>query len=74
MNITKFETNFRRNLFMNKTSNIDFTPDVYREENKLINIYPSIEFQEFFGFGRCPNSGLHVMIYLSALRKFLIKF
>ena len=74
MNITKYETNFRRNLFLSETSTVNFTPDVYKEENKLINIYPSIEFQEFLGFGRCPNSGLHVIIYLLALRKILIKF
>ena len=33
MNITKYETNFRRNLFMNITSTINFTSDIYKEEN-----------------------------------------
>lgn len=74
MNITKYETNFRRKLFMNKTSNIDFTPDIYKEENKLINIYPSIELQKFLGFGRCFNSALPAIIYLSVLKKFPIRF
>ena len=74
MNITKYETNFRRNLFMNITSTSNFTSDIYKEENKLINIYPSIEFQEFLGFGRCTNSGLHAIIYLFVQKKFPIKF
>ncbi len=55
MNITKFETNIRRNLFMQETHNIFFKPDIYNEENNIINIYPSLEFQEIIGFGRCLN-------------------
>lgn len=51
MQITKYETNFKRNLFMKKSSNIFFKQDKKNEENKLINIYPSIEFQNIIGFG-----------------------
>ncbi len=74
MNITKFETNFKRKLFMYETHNIYLKPDVYKEENKLINIYPFFEFQEFFGFGRCSNPALPVTIYLMLLRKSPIEF
>lgn len=75
MNITKYETNFKRKLFMNETSNnIDFMPDVYKEENKLINIYPFFEFQEFLGFGRCSYSVLLAIIYLLVVKKFLTRF
>lgn len=51
MQVIKYETNFRRNLLLHKTSSISFKPDIKNEENKLINIYPSIEFQSFLGFG-----------------------
>ena len=49
--ITKYETNFRRKLFMNETSNIKLKEDNSNEENKIINIYPNIEFQKLIGFG-----------------------
>lgn len=74
MNITKYETNFKRNLFMHDTSNINSTADIFKEENKLINIYPSLEFQEFLGFGRRLYSVLPVIIYLLVLKKFLMQF
>ncbi len=74
MNITKFETNFKRNLFMYETKDISFNQDFKHEENKLINIYPSLEFQKFIGFGRCPNSALLVIIYLLLQKKFLAAF
>lgn len=74
MNITKYETNFKRKLFMYETSNINFTADIFKEENKLINIYPFLEFQEFIGFGRCSNSVLLVIIYLLVLEIFAMKF
>ena len=51
MNITKYETNFKRKIYMKETSNIEFKEDKYNEENNVINIYPKIEFQEFIGFG-----------------------
>ena len=51
MDITKYETNYRRKLLLNETSNIKLKEDTYNEENKVINIYPTIEFQEFIGFG-----------------------
>ena len=50
MQVTKFETNFKRKLFL-KESNINFKTDTKNEENNLINIYPDIVFQEFLGFG-----------------------
>lgn len=74
MNITKYETNFKRKLFMYETSDINFTADVFKEENKLINLYPFIEFQEFLGFGRCSYSVLLAIIYLLVARKFVIAF
>ena len=51
MQVTKYETNLKRKLFLNKTSKISFKPDIKNEENKLINIYPSEIFQSFIGFG-----------------------
>lgn len=72
MNITKYETNFKRKLFMQETHSISMSPDIYKEENKLINIYHSIKFQEFIGFGRCSNSVLLAIIYLYVQKKFLI--
>lgn len=74
MNITKYETNLKRNLFMYETSNIKLKPDVFKEENKLINIYPFLDFQEFLGFGRCSDSVLLAIIFLLVLRKFKIVF
>ncbi len=70
MNITKYETNFKRKLFIHETSNIKFTADVFKEENKLINIYPFLEFQEFLGFGRCSYSVLLAIISLLVIKKF----
>ena len=55
MNVSKYETNQRRNLFMHETSNVKFKEDTSNVENNVINIYPDIEFQEFLGFGRRFN-------------------
>ena len=74
MNLTKYETNFKRKLFMQKTANITMQQDTNNEENSLINIYPSVEFQQFIGFGRSINSVLHVIIYLHVQMKLLIVF
>ncbi len=74
MNITKYETNFKRKLFMHETSNIKFTADVFKEENKLINIYPFVEFQEFLGFGRCSYAVLLVITFPLAVKKFVMIF
>ena len=51
MQVTKYETSFKRRHIFTKTSNILFKKDEKNEENKLINIYPSIEFQTISGFG-----------------------
>ena len=51
MNIIKFETNLKRNLLMHKTNDINLKSNIKDEENQIINIYPSIEFQTFMGFG-----------------------
>ena len=51
MRVKKFETNFRRKMFLNETNEILFSPDIFKEENSIINIYPSLEFNEFLGFG-----------------------
>lgn len=74
MNIIKYETNFKRKLFMSQTSNINFRADLFKEENKLISIYPFFEFQEFLGFGRCSYSVLLAIIYLLVVKKFLTRF
>ncbi|MBO4815461.1 MAG: hypothetical protein J5507_00550 [Clostridia bacterium] len=74
MQVTKYETNFKRRLFLNKTSNIKFKPDIKNEENKLINIYSDIEFQNFIGFGRSSYSVLLVIIYLHVVKKLKKKF
>ena len=51
MQVTKYETNFKKRITFKKASNILIKEDTKNEENKLINIYPTIEFQEFTGFG-----------------------
>lgn len=50
MEITKFETNYKRNLFFNKSI---VKPKKYQEklENQIINIYPEITYQTLLGFG-----------------------
>ena len=50
MKIIKIETNYEKNIFL-KENNIK--PSKYKEniENKVINIYPRIEYQSFIGFG-----------------------
>lgn len=50
MKIQKYETNFKRNLFWNEST---ISTKKYSEklENKVINIYPSINYQEIIGFG-----------------------
>ena len=56
MRVKKFETNFRRKMFLNETNGILFSPDIFKEENSIINIYPSLEFNEFLGFGGALTS------------------
>ena len=51
MNIVKYETNYRKKLILHKSSDIKSKSDIKNEENKLINVYPTIEFQDFIGFG-----------------------
>lgn len=46
----RYETNFKKNKFMNK-SNIKEKRFPKRFENMLINIYPEISYQDFMGFG-----------------------
>ena len=50
MEVTKFETNYKRNLFFNKSI---IKPKKYQEklENQIINIYPEITYQTILGFG-----------------------
>ena len=55
MRVKKFETNFRKKLFLKETNEILFSPDIFKEENSLINVYPTFEFNEFLGFGRSTN-------------------
>ena len=50
MKITRYETNFNKNLFFNKTElKVKRMPK--RFENQIINIYPEIKFQKILGFG-----------------------
>ena len=51
MEITKIETNLRKNLFLKEYKNIH--PKEYKEsvEFNVINIYEDIYYQEFIGFG-----------------------
>lgn len=50
MKVTKIETNYSRNMFLKMS---EIKPGKYKEniENKVINIYPEIEYQQFIGFG-----------------------
>lgn len=50
MKVTKYETNFKKNLFFFETTRRDEKlPE--RFENELINIYPDVTYQKFLGFG-----------------------
>lgn len=51
MNITKIETNYKRNLFFKENHSIHFKNISSRIESQVIQIYPSITFQTFLGFG-----------------------
>ena len=51
MQVTKYETNLRRKLYLYKTFDKTFKQDSNNEENKLINIYPSLNSHKFMGFG-----------------------
>ena len=50
MKIQKYETNFKRNLFW-KESQLGTKKYSENLENKIINIYPNITYQELIGFG-----------------------
>lgn len=50
MKVKKYETNFKRNLFWNE-SELNIKSYSERIENKVINIYPEIKYQELIGFG-----------------------
>ena len=50
MSILKIETNFRRNLFWNKTK-VNFNKELGNIEKGLINVYPDEFFQKIIGFG-----------------------
>lgn len=51
MKILKFETNYKRNMFLHKYNFIHVHSYSERIENDVINIYPNICFQTFLGFG-----------------------
>ena len=51
MKITKIETNFRRKMFLHTSNPMNFNENKQNLEKNLINIYPSIEFQNIIGFG-----------------------
>ena len=50
MKVQKYETNYKRNLFWSE-STINTKPYSEKLENKVINIYPEITYQELVGFG-----------------------
>ena len=49
MNILKVETNYKRNLFFSKTK-VNYKNYSNNLENKVINIYPEIKYQEIIGY------------------------
>ena len=50
MEIYKYETNYKRNLFLNKTKIT--TKKIFKNpEYQVINVYPEIKYQSFLGFG-----------------------
>lgn len=51
MNIRKFETNYKHNLFLSETKNIKSKPYSNKLESQTINIYPEISYQSIIGFG-----------------------
>ncbi len=50
MDIKKIETNFKRNMFLEENT---IKPKKYSEslENKVINVYENVKYQNFIGFG-----------------------
>lgn len=50
MRVQKYETNFKRNLFW-KESSLGTKKYSEKLENKVINVYPTITYQEIIGFG-----------------------
>ena len=50
MRIQKYETNFKRNIFW-KESQLGTKKYSENSENKVINVYPNITYQELIGFG-----------------------
>ena len=46
MQVQKYETNFKRNLFWHK-SRINAKNNPEKQENKVINIYPNITYQKY---------------------------
>ena len=51
MKIFKYETNYKRNLFLHKYNFIHVHSYSEKIENNVINIYPNLTFQTFLGFG-----------------------
>ena len=51
MEIKKFETNYKRNLYLSESTNIKIKPYSEKLENNIINIYPNITYQNIIGFG-----------------------
>ena len=51
MKIFKYETNYKRNLFLHKYNFIYVHTYSEKIENNVINIYPNITYKTFLGFG-----------------------
>ena len=51
MNIQKYETNYKKNLFLKQISNFKISDYSEKLENNVIQIYPDIKYQKVLGFG-----------------------
>lgn len=68
MEIKKFETNYKRNLFFHESS---ISPKKYSEkfEYQIINIYPQITYQSILGFGGAFTEATGIAIKQLPLEK-----
>ena len=65
MNITKIETNIKRNLYLHTTENIPISSNG-KPENNILIVYPEITYQKLLGFGGAlTDSSCYVLKNLS---------
>ena len=74
MEIYKYETNYKRNLFFNKTK-VTSKKILKNPEYQVINIYPEIKYQDFIGFGGAftQSSGINFSKLSNEKKDSLIK-